>query len=292
MKITRRDFIRLAGYGGVVFSSGLLGLQVNAMQKGQEEFYFVQMSDTHWGFNNAKFNADAKGTLRKAIDIVNGLEYQPDFVVFTGDLTHTTGDPKVRRERMAEFRDIVSALKVKNIRFVSGEHDAFLDHGEAYQEFFGELHYTFDHKGFHFIVLDNVSDPRSTLGENQLRWLEADLRQLDRKTPIVVLTHRPLFDLYPEWDWYTADGAKALKLLNPHKTVTVFSGHIHQEHHFNTDHIAHHSAKSLIFPLSAPGDKPKRKLPWDPNHSYRGLGIREVEAISASGKFKLTEIPF
>ena len=68
-------------------------------------------------------------------------ENQPDFIVFTGDLTHNTEDPKERRKRMAEFRKIVSELKVKNIKFLPGEHDASFDHGEAFQEFFGKTHY-------------------------------------------------------------------------------------------------------------------------------------------------------
>ena len=209
----------------------------------------MQLSDTHWGFQGPP-NPDAKVTLKKAVAAVNSLEQQPDFIVFTGDLTHTTDDPAVRRQRLAEFRDIVGELKVKNVRFMPGEHDASLDKGAAYQEFFGKTHYTFDHKGVHFIVLDNVSDPGASIGEEQLAWMASDLKQLAKDQRIVVFTHRPLFDLYPEWDWATKDGAKAVELLMPYPNVTVFYGHIHQENHHNTGHIAHHAAKSLIFPLA------------------------------------------
>src|SRR6267143_1755715 len=75
---------------------------------------------------------------------------------------------------------------------------------------------------------------------------------------IALLTHRPLFPLYPQWDWATRDGEQAIELLMPYRNVVVFYGHIHQEHHFKTGHIEHHSAKSLIFPLPAPGSMPKR----------------------------------
>src|ERR1051326_8716069 len=202
--IDRRQFLQLAGLGtiGVVFGSALPGM---ARAAGQDDFYFVQLSDTHWGFEGAP-NPDAKGTLKKAVASVNALSEQPDFIVFTGDLTHTTDDPGERRKRMAEFRDIVADLKVRNIRYMPGEHDASLDKGEAYKEFFGETHYTFDHKGVHFIALDNVSDPAGALGEAQLAWLAADLKKLDKAQPIVVLAHRPLFDLQPDWDWATRDG--------------------------------------------------------------------------------------
>ena len=64
---------------------------------------------------------------------------------------------------------------MQNVRFMPGEHDASLDHGEAFKEFFGATHYTFDHKGVHFIALDNVSDPARALGDEQLAWLQADL---------------------------------------------------------------------------------------------------------------------
>jgi 3',5'-cyclic AMP phosphodiesterase CpdA len=180
----------------------------------------------------------------------------PDFIVFTGDLTHTTDDAKQRRERMKRFREIVSALTVKDVRFMPGEHDASLDKGEAYKEFFGATHYTFDHKGVHFIALDNVSDPAAKLGDEQLAWLAADLKQRKTDDRIVVMTHRPLFDLQPSWDWTTADGAKAIELLMPYTNVVVFYGHIHQEHHHMTGHIAHHAANSLIFALPAPARSP------------------------------------
>ena len=291
-KINRRDFIKLAGLGGAVFASGLSGWAGAAKKAGADEFYFVQLSDTHWGFSGPKVNPEAAGTLKKAVAAVNGLEQKPDFVVFTGDLTHTTDDPKVRRGRMAEFRDIVGELKVKEVRFLAGEHDASLDRGEAYQEFFGKLYYTFDHKGVHFIVLDNVSDPAAAIGEAQLAWLKQDLKQLRQDTPIVVLTHRPLFDLYPQWDWATRDAAAAIELLMPYKHVTIFYGHIHQEHHHKTGHIAHHAAKSLIFPLPAPGSVPKRApIPWDSAAPYQGMGFRLIEADVKEANYKVEELP-
>jgi len=249
------------------------------------------LSDTHWGFEGPP-NPDAKGTLPKAIEAVNALSQQPDFVVFTGDLTHTTDDAGKRRDRMKQFRDIAGKLRVKSVRFLPGEHDAGLDKGDAYQENFGDTHYTFDHKGVHFIVLDNVSDPGSIVGDAQLKWLADDLAKRKKDSPIAVLTHRPLFDLYPEWDWATKDGAAALALLEPFRHVTVFYGHIHQEHHHTTGHIEHHSAASLIFPLPAPGSAPKRApIPWDDKQPYRGLAWRDVEAYPAKGTYRLEEKP-
>jgi len=291
----RRQFLQLAGVGGAVFASGLAGCAqgVGAMAAAPavDDFYFVQLSDSHWGFEGPP-NPDARGTLPKAVAAVNALPEPPDFVIFTGDLTHTTDDPKERRKRMTEFRDIVAGLKVKTVRFIPGEHDASLDNGKAFKEFFGPTNYAFDHKGVHFIVLDNVSDPNALIGEAQLAWLAEDLKAQRADAPIVVFAHRPLFDLAPQWDWATRDGAKAVDLLMPYKNVTVFYGHIHQENHHMTGHIAHHSAKSLIFALPAPGSQPKRTpLAWDATQPYRGLGFREIEAEPKKADYVITELP-
>src|SRR5262249_44505117 len=112
-----------------------------------------------------------------------------------------------------------------------------------------------------------------------------------RDTPIVVLTHRPLFDLYPKWDWATADGAKVVDLLLPHPHVTVFYGHIHQEHHAFTEHIGHHAARSLIFALPPPGSVPKKApVPWNADAPLAGLGYRRIESDPARGELAMVEL--
>ncbi len=291
--IDRREFLKLAGIGGVVLISGLDGLALAAGQEaGRDDFFFVQMSDSHWGFSDPKVNPDFKTTLKKAVAAVNSLSVQPDFIMFTGDLTHTTDDDKERRRRLAEFRGIVKDLKVKNVKFMPGEHDASLDNGAAFLEFFEKTHYTFSHKGVNFIVLDNVSDPTGSIGDAQLKWLDAELKKLDKDARIVVFTHRPLFDLAPSWDWATRDGARAIDLLMPYRSVTVFYGHIHQENHHMTGHIPHHSAKGLMYPLPAPLSQPKKApVPWDPAVPYKGLGFRQVKANVAKGDYAITEYP-
>ena len=147
MKISRRQLLQLSAVGGgAVLASALPGCASFGGGAGAEkDFYFVQLSDVHWGFKGAP-NPDAGNTLQKAIASVNALDVKPDFIMFTGDLTHTTDDPAERRRRMAEFKDIVAKLNVSTVRFMPGEHDAALDFGAAYKEFFGETHYSFDIK--------------------------------------------------------------------------------------------------------------------------------------------------
>ena len=257
-----------------------------------EDFSFVQLTDTHWGFNNPAINPDWAGTLKKAIADINSLDPQPDFVMVTGDLTHTTDDPKERRKRLSEFRDMIQQLKVKDVRFIPGEHDAGLDQGAAYKEFFGETHYVFEHKGVHFIAIDNASDPTSSIGDVQLQWLGDELKKLDKKARIVVFTHRPLFDLYPAWDWWTRDGAKAIELLKPYQKVAVFYGHIHQDNSYWDGNITERAGHGMMYPLPAPGSVPKKApVPWAPAQPYKGLGFRSVLVKAGTGELVVTEYP-
>jgi 3',5'-cyclic AMP phosphodiesterase CpdA len=308
----RRDILQLLGISGVTFASGLWGCasatpvaatplpptssagaapgMSQPAMPGMEDFFFLQLSDTHWGFSGPP-NPDAESTLRSTIATINAVPATPDFVVFTGDLTHTTDDAALRRQRMREFKNIVAELKVKHVRFIPGEHDASLDNGEAYREFFGETHYAFDHQGVYFIALDNVSDPGSILGADQLAWLAKQVAAVPETAPLVVFAHRPLFDLFPAWDWHTKDGADALAILQKHPNVNVFYGHIHQENVHQTGAITHRAARSLVFPLPAPGSVPKKgPLPWEPQSVDHGLGYREVKRVAAALDVK--EHPF
>jgi 3',5'-cyclic AMP phosphodiesterase CpdA len=267
------------------------GPRAGAARGATEDFFFLQVSDTHWGFSGPMVNPESETELPNAVTAINQSALKPDFIVFTGDLTHTTDDVNVRRQRMQEFQQITAALQVE-LHFMPGEHDAAPDAGATYREQFGPTQYSFDHKGIHFIVLDNVSDAMANLGAAQLEWLRQDLASLDAEAPIVVFCHRPLWNLKAEWDWNTPDGQQAIDLLLPFDNVTVFFGHIHQELHHDTGHISHHSARSLMFALPTPETPGMRTpIPWDPDHPNAGLGYRSVEATTTTRTYDLGEIP-
>lgn len=303
----RRELLRLLGVSGVTFASGLWGcagegagapatspttpaLTPAPRAAPTKDFFFLQLSDTHWGYEGAA-NPEADRTLRATIATINAVSIRPEFVIFTGDLTHNTDDPAQRRARMKEFKAMVSELAVKEVRFIPGEHDASFDAGEAYREFFGETHYAFEHSGVSFLALDNVSQPGATLGEAQLSWLEQEVSRVPKTAPLVVFAHRPLFELYPAWDWTTKDGARAIELLQKHPNVSVFYGHIHQQHEQRTGTIVHRAARSLVFPLPAPGSVPKKApLGWDPQSPDHGLGYREV--ARENDALRIQEHPF
>ena len=272
----------------LLLAAGLLATATYAAQS-TGEWTFVQLSDIHWGFSNPTVNPDFRGTLAKTIALINSLKPQPDFIVCTGDLTHTTDDRVERKRRMTELNEQLKALKVRDIRFLPGEHDAALDTGATFKAVFGPTHYTFDHQGVHFIVLDNVSSPQSSVDDPQMQWLTNDLSKLDKtKARVVVLTHRPLFDFYPDWDWWTQNGAKVTTALAPFKNVQVFYGHVHQNNDHTAGTVTQYAARGLMYPLPAPGSLPKKApMPWDSTQPYRGLGFRQVK-VTPNG-YALTE---
>jgi hypothetical protein len=242
-------------------------------------FRVFQLSDTHVGWDGAL------GTIafERAVDVVNSLAQAPDLVLFTGDLTHDTEKPGEHAERMKRFREIAGRLRVPKIYQVPGEHDAGLDGGELYRSVFGATFYSFDHKGFHFIALDNVSRAKPEVGLEQRAWLAKDLARFPRTAPIVVFTHRPLFDLRPDWEWFTSDGDEVMSLLAPYENVTVLYGHIHREHEQAIGSARLFAARSLCFAFPDPQvTADKKAIPFDKAEPFRNLGIRQVQASLGS----------
>lgn len=304
MKATdRRSFLKIAGSSlgiGVLYSAypaarsvGATGDLFSALGRENGErvtpFSFVQLSDAHVGFNGPP---DPLGTkaFERAVDMINALPQRPDLVLFTGDLTHDTEDRNVHVQRMKQFQEISKRINVPLVKCVPGEHDAGLDNGALYREFFGDSHYSFDHRGVHFVALDNVSRAKPEVGAEQLAWLKKDLSRFPKSAPIVVFTHRPLFDLRPEWEWFTSDGDDVMNVLSAYDNLTVLYGHIHRDDEHTTGPVHHYAAKSLIFafpdPASTPGQR--KPIPFDKDHPFKNLGIRTV---SFNGKAQPASSP-
>ncbi|MGC2448523.1 MAG: metallophosphoesterase [Candidatus Sulfotelmatobacter sp.] len=287
----RRSFLKIAGSSlgvGVLYSAypaaraaGEAGNLFAALGRANGEkvtpFSFVQLSDAHVGFNGPP---DPLGTkaFENAVDLINGLPQRPDLVLFTGDLTHDTEDRNVHIQRMKQFQEISKRINVPLIKCVPGEHDAGLDGGALYREFFGESHYSFDHRGVHFVALDNVSRPKPEVGTEQLSWLKKDLARFPKTAPIVVFTHRPLFDLRPDWEWFTSDGDDVMNVLSGYDNLTVLYGHIHRDDEHQTGSVHHYAARSLIFAFPDPRGVagPRKPIPFDKEHPFKNLGIRSV----------------
>ena len=265
--------------GGVPHSVGLIGDALAAEPTG---FTFLQMSDSHIGFDKAA-NPDALATLREAVAIVKAMPVKPSFIIHTGDITHLS--------KPAEFdnADKVFGETGVKVHWVPGEHDIIdVDRGKAYLERYGKGTkgagwYSYDDHGIHFIGLVNVVDLKGgglgNFGAEQLAWLEADLKDRSNSTPIVVFAHIPLQVIYKEWGWGTEDGTQALSLLKRFGSVTILNGHIHQLAQKVEGNMTFHTALSTAFPQPAPGTAPSpgpMLVPADKLRTFLGLSTVNV----------------
>jgi 3',5'-cyclic AMP phosphodiesterase CpdA len=266
--------------GGVPHSVGLIAEAAAA--EPTAGFTFLQMSDSHIGFDKAA-NPDALATLREAVAKVKAMPTKPGFIIHTGDITHLS--------KPAEFdnADKVFSETGLQMHWVPGEHDIIdEDRGKAYLDRYGKGSkgagwYSYDDHGVHFIGLVNVVDLKGgglgNLGAEQLAWLEADLKGRSNSTPIVVFSHIPLYVLYKEWGWGTEDGQRALDMLKRFGSVTVLNGHIHQLAQKVEGNMTFHTALSTAFPQPVPGTAPSpgpMLVPADQLRSKLGLSTVTV----------------
>ena len=278
--------------GGVPKSLGLLGDALAAVPPG---FSFLQISDSHIGFNKPA-NPDALGTLREAIGKVQAVQSRPAFMIHTGDITHLS-----RPDEFDNADQIISEAKL-DVHYVPGEHD-FIDEGlgKAYLDRYGkgtkgQGWYSFDDHGVHFIGLVNVVDLKAgglgRLGADQLAWLADDLKDKSASTPIVVFAHIPLWTVYADWGWGTDDGLQALNLLKRFGSVTVLNGHIHQIVQKVEGNMTFHTARSTCFPQPAPGTAPSPGPMTVPAEQLRSmLGIASVEVRTGDKPLAITDTP-
>jgi 3',5'-cyclic AMP phosphodiesterase CpdA len=239
--------------GGIPRTVGATGTGKSAATSG---FTFVQISDTHVGFNRPA-NPDIVGGVRRAIGEINALPTAPAFVVHTGDVSHLS-----RPEEFGQAKELFAEIKVDHRHIVPGEHDALDDGLTGYLRQFDHdgrkrPYFSFDQNGAHFIGLSNVENFKAktmaSLGDEQLAWLKNDLRGVSHSTPVVVLAHIPLWTVYEPWGWGTGDGDAAIALLKSYGSVTVLNGHVHQVLQKVEGNVALHTAMSLAYPLPTPG---------------------------------------
>ena len=285
--IDRRGFLECMAWAGAglvwTFAGGVPVSRAFAEPRHPEkagDFSFVQISDSHIGFNKPA-NADVTATLQAALDKIDALQAAPDFLLHTGDLTHSS--------KPGEFDVLAQMLGARRQTFfVPGEHDTSVDDGKLYLERFGKGTqgsgwYSFDHHGVHFIGLVNVVqlEGMGRLGTEQLDWLAKDLGALQSSVPVVLFAHIPLWAVYPQWGWGTSDSEQALALLKRFGSVTVLNGHIHQVMQKVEGNVRFHTAMSTAFPQPLPGGAPAPGPMKVPAERLRDvLGITEVSLVA------------
>jgi Icc protein len=291
--IDRRGFLKCMAWagtgtlcvikGGILESYSLSRASELGNAAAQGDLSFVQISDSHMGFNKPA-NPDVAGTLKAAIYKINALPVPPEFILHTGDISHLS--------KPAEFDTVDQILKgasAKDVFFVPGEHDVLDDDGKSYLERYGKGSQgkgwrSFDQRGVHFIGLVNVMNLKAgglgSLGSEQLEWLEDDVKHLKSSTPIVVFAHIPLWAVYPAWGWGTEDSAQALTYLKKFGSVTVLNGHIHQTMQKVEGNVTFHTAMSTAFPQPQPGKADGPGPMKVPAEQLRGLlGITDVNQV-------------
>jgi len=287
--------------GGILKSYGMsqmIDKTTGGLKKGlllpQSDFSFVQISDSHIGFNKAA-NPDVISTLQAAIAKINNMPTAPSFVLHTGDLSHLA-----QADEFDTLEQSLKSIKTDRIFYVPGEHDV-TDNGKLYLERYGkgtlgDGWYSFDKNGVHFIGLVNVTNHvdggLGYLGPDQLKWLENDVKGLSSSTPIVVFAHIPLWAVYPQWGWATSDSAQALSFLKRFGSVSVLNGHIHQTIQKVEGNITFHTANSTAFPQPAPGSAPSPGPMKVPAEKLRTLlGLTSVNYVEHNHSLAITDTP-
>ncbi|HVY22107.1 MAG TPA: metallophosphoesterase [Steroidobacteraceae bacterium] len=286
--LSRRNALKCLAYGGAgtlfALSGGVLtpfDLANAADDKtGMAKLgkpLFVQISDTHFGFNKAA-NPDVAGTFKQTVELVNGLQHRPSLIIHTGDITHLS-----RPDEFDLANQLFSQLRVTEMHTCPGEHDTADPDVKEYFNRFGKAsnnkgYYSFDHHGVHFISLINVLQFKAgglgTLGDEQLAWVTADLKHRSSSTPIVVFAHMPLWNIYEPWGWGTSDAPQLMEQLRRFGSVSVLNGHIHQIVQKVEGNITFHTARSTAFPQPTAGDGPgpgPMKVPADQLAKYLGV---------------------
>ena len=300
---SRRDALKCLAFGGAGTVFALAGgvftpidLAVAADPQRSARLgrpLFVQISDTHIGFNK-EANPDVTGTLSRTIELVNAMPEQPALIIHTGDITHLS--------KPAEFdlaQQLLGGLKVSELHTVPGEHDTTDATVTEYFNRFGKNsdnrgYYSFDHAGVHFVALVNVLQFKpgglGTLGPEQLAWVANDLKGRPASTPIVVFAHMPLWTIYEPWGWGTGDAPQLMELLRRFGSVTVLNGHIHQIVQKIEGNVTFHTARSTAYPQPAAGvgsgpgplKVPAEQLP-------AMLGVTSVSVVKHPRSLALTD---
>lgn len=225
----------------------LISCAAYAQKKDNASFTFAFFTDLH-------LRPDVVPRIKQAIDSAN--EQKVDFTMLGGDQVFD-----VMRGNLPQADSLFSLFKETVKRFAKpvyhciGNHDLFGIYPESevdsthpawryglYEKYFGKTYYSFDHKGWHFIVLNSIDVTpdkkyKGIIGKEQMEWIKQDLAKIDTLTPVVVTTHIPLmtafYQVYPPKEGAGMDGKvvansnEVLALFRRYNLKLVLQGHLH-----------------------------------------------------------------
>jgi Icc protein len=252
----RRRFLSISAITAGAIAAGVVPAISAAATEAPGNFDFLFLTDTHLQPELAAADGCAMA-FRKAATL------RAEFAIQGGD--HVFDALAVDRKRADSLFDLYAhteqALGLK-VHHTIGNHDHFglfirsgIEAGspgfgkQMYIERVGPTYYSFDHKGYHFVVLDTIQPTpdrswEARIDQPQLNWLAADLSKLPAATPVVVSAHVPLVTGFASYAAPTTGGSgttppsphpqlvvanayEVLPLLEKQNTLAVFQGHTH-----------------------------------------------------------------
>lgn len=246
MALNRREFLQ-----GIAVATAASAIPAwPAVSASSDSFEFVFFTDTHI---EPELNA-AQGC---DLCFQKIAALKPDFAVMGGD--HVYDALSVDASRATQVFDLYKKTEQvlgMPLHHAIGNHDVFginaksgvapADAGygkKMYEDRMGRTYYSFNHKGWHFVVLDSIQPTEdrmweARIDEKQLAWLADDLKGLRPLTPVIGVVHVPLVTAFATYTTEeirpqkyntltVANAPQVLAAFDNHNVVAVLQGHLH-----------------------------------------------------------------
>ena len=206
---------------GVLLAAGMWPGVLAAEDAAAGEFDFIAVNDLHyWDEKCVPFFEKMVVKMKEAVP-------KSKLLLVSGDLCE-----QGKSEQHTGIRDLLKTVGME-VRVVCGNHDwvkgdeSRKDERKAYEEIWpGSLNYTFDHDSWQIVGLDSSDGAKSNVEilKPTFDWLDENLPKLDRKRPMIVMTHFPMGILTPQRPKNADDLLDRFRDFN---LRAVFCGHYH-----------------------------------------------------------------
>jgi predicted phosphodiesterase len=205
--------------------------------KGNRVLRIAHITDVH-----IRPEENAPERFKKCLEEVK--KHKVDFFLNGGDSIYAADYGNITRERVNEqwqvWKDTTKGLKDYEIHSCLGNHDMWWAAPDKKDPMYGKDHvvkqlgipnryYSFDKKGWHFVILDS-NNGGGELDQEQRVWLEKDLQSIPAGTPVLFMSHFPILGVCTHVDGGNHTDAKYISDLfykHKDKKICCFSGHIH-----------------------------------------------------------------
>ena len=244
-----KSFIHNLSGIAIILVITLSSCKTNTPKASENSFSFVFMTDIH-----LQPELNAPQGFKHAMDSVNSLN--PDFVITGGDLImDALGQSYERSDSLYNlYQEMIPQLKMPvyntlgnhEIYGIYKESGADVNHPEygekMYEKRLGKSYYSFDHKGWKFIIMNSIEDTRKSsyigwVNSIQMNWIKQELDNTPKETPIVISTHIPFITAFKQ-KYYgstlmndsslvVANSKEVIDLFKNHNLKLVLQGHLH-----------------------------------------------------------------